>query len=252
MGTLRKIISTSLATALLIAAAPLTSYAAITPEIVDNGQTAGSSTFTGTFTTVTTTMGSSGAYYPTGTSPIYFSTDASGANYSNAFVQWTFTAPVTKVRVYYAYVESVLYADNSGANDPQSWTTNLGDVDLALTTAGGNRESSAGEAVAGQLEASLAGNVANCAAPNVTCSGYIDLSFPQGISWIKTENAAGGGGPGFNGVGLALDAGEQGVAEVDTPLANTGSDLGLLAIAATLVSVGAVLANIRFRGRKKA
>ena len=243
-----KILSSVLAgcaSLILAVAAPLTAAASITPEVVDNGLTSGSTTFTGTYTNVITTLGSTGAYYSNGTSPIYFATDASGSSYSGAWVKWTFSKPVTKVRVYYAHVESVLYSNNSGNNDPQSWVTNRGNVNLALVADGGNREASAGEIVEEQPEASLSGNVADCVAPNIACSGSIDLIFPEGISWIQTQNAPGGAGPGFNGVGLALDAAELGLPEVT--LANTGSDLNLAWYALGLVATGVWLSKMRRR-----
>jgi hypothetical protein len=245
-----KNIVAAIASVFLAVSAPLSAAASITPEVVDNGLTSGSTTFTGTFTNVTTTLGASGAYYSNGTSPIFFSTDASGANYSGSWVKWSFSKPVTKVRVYYAHVESVLYSNNSGDNDPQSWKTNRGNVNLALIANGGNREASAGDVVEDQPEASLSGNVADCVAPNVACSGYIDLSFPEGISWIQTQNAAGGAGPGFNGVGLALDAGELGAPSV--PLANTGFDFRFVGFAASMMILGAFLAKNRQRGRHRA
>lgn len=209
----------------LALAAPMAASATFDPLIVDNAAMPGNMTFNGTYTNVETTVGGQGSFNAMGTSPIYFATDAS-ASLDQAWVQWTFSKPVTRVRVYYAYVESLLYG-GGGANDPQSWTTSAGDVNLASVAAGGNTEASAGDVVAGQPEAHLAGNVADCQAPNVTCSGYVDLIFPEGISWIKTQNAPNGGGPGFNGVGLALDASERGPVAVTSPvpaLAQTGID----------------------------
>jgi hypothetical protein len=186
-----------------------------------------------------------------GTSPIYFSTDASG-NYTNAWVRWTFSIPVTQVRVYYAYVESTAYASNSGDNDPQAWITNRGNVNFASTSSGGNKTASDGNVIAGQPEAGLSGNIANCLAPTTTCSGYVDLEFAQGISWIETRNSNTGAGPGYNGVGLALDAGEQGAPEEESEtLANTGTDLGLVGFGIGSIALGAYLSMSRTRGRHR-
>lgn len=231
----------------LVVVSPMAASAAINPEVVDNGLTAGSASYTGTFTNVTTTLGSDGTYYANGTSPIYFSTDASGS-YTNAWVRWTFSTPVTQVRVYYAHVESTAYASNSGDNDPQSWITNRGNVNFAATSAGGQKTASAGDVFSGQPEAGLAGNIANCLPPATTCSGYVDLQFTQGISWIETRNSSTGVGHGFNGVGLALDAGEQGAPEEVIPtLANTGGNLHLGWYAFGAVALGLWLSGMRRR-----
>lgn len=233
--------------ALLLVSSPLAASAAINPEVVDNGLTAESTTYTGTFTNVTTTMGTDATYMENGTSPIFFSTDASGS-YTNAWVRWTFSTPVTQVRVYYAYVESTAYAGNSGDNDPQSWITNRGNVNFAATSAGGNKTASDGNVVSGQPEAGLSGNIADCVAPTTTCSGYVDLQFTQGISWIETRNSDTGAGPGYNGVGLALDAGEQGAPEEESvPLANTGGNLDLALYAFGAVALGLWLSGMRRR-----
>lgn len=232
---------------LLALGSPISASAAINPEVVDNGRTSGSANFTGTFTNVTTTLGSDATYMPTGTSPIYFSTDASGS-YTNSWVRWTFSTPVTQVRVYYAFVESTAYSGNSGNNDPQAWITNRGNVNFAATSAGGHKTASDGNAVSGQPEAGLSGNIANCLAPATTCSGYVDLQFTQGISWIETRNSDTGAGPGFNGVGLALDAGEQGAPEEEgESLANTGSDFSLAWYAVASIAAGAWLIRTRKR-----
>ncbi|MEY4553730.1 MAG: hypothetical protein RL197_157 [Actinomycetota bacterium] len=231
----------------LAVSAPFAASAAINPEVVDNGLTSGSSVYSGTFTNVTTTLGSDGRYYDNGTSPIYFSTDAS-SSFDNSWVRWTFSTPVTQVRVYYAYVESTAYSGNSGDNDPQAWTTSRGNVNFLETSAGGNKTASGGEVISGQPEAGLSGNIANCQAPATTCSGYVDLLFPQGISWIETTNSNTGAGPGFNGVGLALDAGEQGAPEEEAEsLANTGANLALAWYALATVLLGLWLIRIRRR-----
>lgn len=235
-----------LATALALGS-PLLASAAINPEVVDNGLTSGSTTYTGTFTNVTTTLGSDASYAHNGTSPIYFSTDASGS-YENSWVRWTFSTPVTQVRVYYAFVESTAYSGNSGNNDPQAWITNRGNVNFAATSSGGNKTASAGDVIEEQPEADLSGNVANCLPPATTCSGYIDLQFPQGISWIESRNSNTGAGPGYNGVGLALDAGELGAPEEEAvPLANTGANLDLGFYAMGAVALGIWLSGMRRR-----
>ncbi len=235
-----------LATALALGS-PLLASAAINPEVVDNGLTSGSTTYTGTFTNVATTLGSDASYAHNGTSPIYFSTDASGS-YENSWVRWTFSTPVTQVRVYYAFVESTAYSGNSGNNDPQAWITNRGNVNFAATSSGGNKTASAGDVIEEQPEADLSGNVANCLPPATTCSGYIDLQFPQGISWIESRNSNTGAGPGYNGVGLALDAGELGAPEEEVvPLANTGANLDLGFYAMGAVALGIWLSGMRRR-----
>lgn len=207
---------------------------AITPEVVNN------TTFSATHTNVTVTLGNTAGYNANATDQLWFNTDASGG-LTGAWVRWTFSTPVTKVRIYYGHVESVLYSNNSGDNDPQRWKTNRGNVNFSEVGSGGNKEASAGEVISGQPEASLSGNVADCVAPNVACSGYVDLSFPQGVSWIETQNAPGGGGPGYNAVGLALDAGDPGVSAEN--LANTGSDSSLawLALGSLMLGAGLVM-----------
>lgn len=247
MSKALKAIFAAIASFSIALAAPLSASAAINPEVVNNGLVAGSTSFTGTFTNVTTTLGSDGSFMHTGTSPIYFSTDASGS-YANSWVRWTFSTPVTQVRVYYAFVESTAYSGNSGNNDPQAWITNRGNVNFADTSAGGNKTASAGDVVEEQPEASLSGNIANCLAPVTTCSGYVDLQFTQGISWIETRNSNTGAGPGFNGVGLALDAGEQGAPADDSePLANTGVNLDLGWYALSAIALGLWLSGMRRR-----
>ena len=247
MSKITKSVLAAIASALLVVSAPFTATAAINPEVVDNGLTSGSTSYTGTFTNVTTTLGSDASYMHNATSPIYFSTDAS-ASFTNAWVRWTFSTPVTQVRVYYAHVESTAYSGNAGTNDPQAWITNRGNVNFAATTAGGNKTESAGNAVSGQPEAGLSGNIANCLPPATTCSGYVDLQFTQGISWIETRNSNTGAGPGYNGVGLALDAGEQGAPEEETvSLANTGGDLALAWYAFASLVIGLWLSGMRRR-----
>lgn len=248
-----KRIFASLSALALLTISPISASAVTTPEVVDNGLTAGSMTFQGTYTTVTTTLGDSGAYYDNGTSPIFFATDASNS-YSGAWVKWSFSSPVSQVRVYYAHVESTAYGNNSGNNDPQKWVTNRGNVNLALVADGGDRVASGGDVVTGQPEASYSGNVANCLpTAGTACSGYIDLVFPTGITWIKTQNSATGAGPGYNGVGLALDATEAGPTESD-PLANTGSSeipfyLGVTALLGGITL--SVLSAMRSRRRSQ-
>lgn len=205
---------------------------ALTPEVVND------TTFTATQTTVTATLGDTGGFNASSDSPLFFSTDGSGG-ISTAWVKWTFSSPVSDVRIYYGHVESVLYGNNSGNNDPQKWSSNLGGVNFADVSSGGNKVASAGDVVTGQPEASLSGSVANCVAPNIACSGYVDLHFPAGVTWIKTQNAPGGAGPGFNAVGLAVDAGQPNITDT-AQLSNTGFDsrLAWLALGSLMVGTG--------------
>lgn len=223
---------------------------AFSPEVIGADLPNDGVTFDATFTSVTVTLGAGGQYNSGGASPLYFGT-AGTTPTNTGWVRWTFAKPVTTVRVYYAFVESVDYSSiGSGLNDPQEWVTSAGPINLAPIADGGDLVASSGDLVEEQPEAALIENYADCAAPNVTCSGYIDLSFPDGIDWIESRNAVEhAGSPGYNGVGLALDVEEVGIPET---LANTGTGVSPIAVAAVLVGAagaGLLVARRRYTAK---
>ncbi len=125
---------------------------------------------------------------PAGGSPWWY-TNVPEGDPSQAWVRWTFTHPVTSLKLSVTGMEG----PDAATGDPEHYTVSDGSTVFADLGSTGT--------LGGSNPVTWSGSTASCEFTG--CQGYAEVTFSSGITWIE---ARGSSNPtaGWNGVGVAL------------------------------------------------